>query len=173
MFHSHPSNFLKIRCWSVIQKECADKWPILGADGAGNTELVLVTSSGPRFWKDSLRGRLPWVAGAAAHPSIWNHRGFFSVVRPFLGTKWGHRGAPTWWPCWALCGPGVIHMQPGQPLPTDSFCSMCSHYPAVCCCNAPINFPFDILRAIYKSCRLSLVPSLMPGNKAAVASSSG
>lgn len=40
MFHSHPSNFLKIRCWSVIQKECADKRPILGADSAGNTELV-------------------------------------------------------------------------------------------------------------------------------------
>lgn len=134
----------------------------------------LVTSSGPRSWRNSLRQRLPWVGwGERCTPKHLESRGFFSVVRPFLGTKREQRGAPTWWPCWDLCGPRVIRIQPREPLPTASFGYMCSHYPAVCCCNAPINFPFDILRAIYKSCRLSFVPSLMLGNNAAVSSSSG
>lgn len=43
-----------------------------------------------------------------------------------------------------------------------------AHYTAVCCYNAPINFPFDILRAIYKSRRLSFVPSWMPGQNTSV-----
>lgn len=112
-------------------------------------------------------------SGGCCTPKHLESQGFVSVVRPFLGTERGPRGAPTWWPCWDLCSRGVIRIQPRQPSPTASFSYMCSHYPAVCCCNAPINFPFDILRAIYKSCRLSFVPSLMLGNNAAVLSSSG
>lgn len=59
---------------------------------------------------------------------------------------------------------GAIHIQHRRPSPITSFTYMCAHYTAVCCYNAPINFPFDILRAIYKSCCLSFVPSLMLGN---------
>lgn len=62
--------------------------------------------------------------------------------------------------------PGASHTQDGQPSPSTPHGSGRAHYTAVCCYNAPINFPFDILRAIYKSCRLSFVPSLMLGNSA-------
>jgi hypothetical protein len=61
---------------------------------------------------------------------------------------------------------GAIHIQHWQTTLDHSIQCMCAHYTAVCCCNAPINFPFDILRAIYKSCRLSFVPPLMLGNNA-------
>lgn len=44
---------------------------------------------------------------------------------------------------------------------------ICTHYTAVWCYNAPINFPFDILRAIYKSHRPSRVPLLMPSKTVA------
>lgn len=60
----------------------------------------------------------------------------------------------------------LTHTQDGQPSPSTPHGSGRAHYTAVCCYNAPINFPFDILRAIYKSCRLSFVPSLMLGNSA-------
>lgn len=63
--------------------------------------------------------------------------------------------------------PCAIHIQHGQPRPIAALRYTCTHYSAVCCYNAPINFPFDILRAIYKSCRLSSEPSLMLGNNAA------
>lgn len=78
-------------------------------------------------------------------------------------------GISTAWPRLSLWmpDPGACHGQHGQPSPITWFSCRCTHYTAVCSCNAPINFPFDILRAIYKSCHLSFVPSLMLGNNAA------
>lgn len=61
---------------------------------------------------------------------------------------------------------GITHTQDRQPSASTLHGPGRAHYTAVCCYNAPINFPFDILRAIYKSCRLSFVPSLMLGNSA-------
>lgn len=118
-----------------------------------------------------------WVHHTQEH--LESH-GVPSVVGPFLGMQRGgygggghfitftnHTGAPR------LGGLAEVHNQPGQPSPTaSSFGGMCSHYPAVCCYNAPINFPLDILRAIYKSCRLSFVTSLMLANNAATAAAS-
>lgn len=83
-------------------------------------------------------------------------RFLFSRLKLFLGRSCG------------LPDPGAIPIEHGQPLPFTSFSCMCTHYTAVCCCNAPINFPFDILRAIYKSRHLSFVPALLLGNNAAV-----
>lgn len=95
-----------------------------------------------------------------------NAKGAYGGGGHFI-TFTNHRGAL------GLGGLAEVHIQPRQPSPTASSLSyMCSHYPAVCCCNAPINFPLDILRAIYKSCRLSFVTSLMLGNNAAAAAAS-
>lgn len=99
------------------------------------------------------------------------------VVGPFLGMQRGGHGRGGHFITFTnhggalrLGGLAEARIQPRQPSPTaSSFSYMCSHYPAVCCCNAPINFPLDILRAIYKSCRLSFVTSLMLGNNAAAA----
>lgn len=129
--------------------------------------IGLVTSSGLWFWRESLKGRRSFAAGFTAHWSIWNHMVSLLKQGPQRG-EFQLGGLPEV----SVALVPTIHIHPRQPWPTASFSYMCSHYPAVCCCNAPINFPFDILRAIYKSCHLSFVPSLMLGNNA-VASSSG
>lgn len=94
-------------------------------------------------------GRVYSFANSLHHPinTEHTHRG----ITPFL---------PYPFPAPACC-PGAIHIEQGQWYPITSCGYICPHYTTVCCYNAPINFPFDILRAIYKSSKPSCVPSLM------------
>lgn len=126
---------------------------------------------------------LPLAAWATAQPRIWNHTVPFLSLDPPQEQKGDYGRGSGFQPSPATKGhpaPGTLlrfvwswcHSHAAQAT-IAALSYMCSHYPAVCRCNAPINFPFDILRAIYKSCCLSFVPSLMLGNNAAVLSSSG
>lgn len=146
------SNHLKIQYWSVTHG-CGGRWPILGAT------RMLPTSSPLQVGRkgSSLKGRDCHSEAPATCSHVVSFLWFRTL--PTQPPTPGDSRAPGW------LGPVAVPIQrgPRPPLPLSCVHSL----PSICCCNAPINFPFDILRAIYKSCRLSFVPSLMLGNKAA------
>lgn len=83
--------FPKIRCWSVIQKECADKQPILGADSTGNTELVQSLKTGHGFGETPQKTDCHSQLGSCTPKHLEPHA-LFSAVGPFLGIKRGLAG---------------------------------------------------------------------------------
>lgn len=143
IFHGYHLSHPTVRCWAVIQEDRVGKWPLLVAHNSANVELVCSLNVGKRRCHCTTSAaiqsfRLKWILS-------------FKV-------SWG-RGSP-FLPSPTPRSPGPVPRRRGRPWP-PVHSVMCARYTAVCCYNAPINVPFDILRAIYKSCRLSFGPSLM------------